>query len=69
MADDEFGEPGWEPTTDDFIRLAKERICQPTDPWGDPSQWPRGDHGHTDCFIYGGLINAVETLRAECERA
>ena len=48
----------------DFIGMAEDRMCSKGLSYTGPDN--RSDHGHTDCFIFGGLLNhidAVETAR------
>lgn len=56
-------------TGPDFVRFARERVCPPTAVHVDPERWPYGDHGHTDCFIIGGLLAYIETLQSSRDLA
>ena len=35
----------------------------------DPDRWPYGGHGHTDCFIIGGLLAYIEALQSSRDLA
>lgn len=63
--DREYGPP----TMDEFIEMAKNRICQRDEPWVNRETWPYGDHGHTDCYFIGGLLSLVLAQKAWMEAA
>lgn len=54
------------PSREEVVAAALARICQPNTPatesYVDPNTWPAGDHGHTDCWIIGGLLAEIEWL-------
>lgn len=51
--------------SDTIVRAAKNRICGPDSIHVNAEEWPGGDHGHTDCWIIGGLLAEIERLTAE----
>lgn len=50
----------------DVIDYAYSRICpadESTAEWVDAKEWPAGDHGHTECWLLGGLLAEIRRLR------
>jgi len=46
---------------DNVIWSARQWICATDSPWTGPDI--AADHGHTDCWIIGGLLTEVARLR------